>query len=138
MPTNKQKNIIKKLKNAKFYSIVDELNLPRVTVCIVRHKDHFARGLALCSVYTALPDPFEGYFLSWKNAMRAMNRGCDCHLIQNPKAINVINSLKSTLWHDNWTHRAMFDILPNNGIEKKFFSCLKNDNCQGGAQGNGG
>jgi hypothetical protein len=125
--SNKQRKIIKNSKNAKFYSIVDELNLPRVTVCIIKKKKYFSRGISICSMDTALPDPQEGYFRSWKNAMRAMNRGIDSYPIMRLEAFNVINSLKSTLWADNWGSRSMFDILPNNGIEKKFFKCMENE-----------
>lgn len=123
--TNKQRKMIRNAKNAKFYSIVDELNLPRATVCIVMDKKHFSRGIALCSMTTILPDPAEGYFLAWKNAMRANNRGTDCHPIMRQEAFDVIKNLKSTLWIDSWEFRSMFDVLPDNGIEKKFFKCLE-------------
>jgi hypothetical protein len=89
-------------------------------------KKHFSRGIALCSMTTALPDPAEGYFLSWKNAMRAINRGTDSHPIMREEALDVIGNLKSILWMPDWKFRSMFDVLPDNGIEKKFFKCLEN------------
>lgn len=133
--TNKQKKIIKNVKNAKFYSIVDEFNLPRATICIILHKNHFARGIALCSMTTALPDPSEGYFLSWKNAMRAIMRATDSHPIIRDEAFDVIKNLKSTLWMDDWPCRSMFDVVADNGIEKKFFKCLEHEASEGGRAG---
>ena len=123
MLTNKQRNIVRKSKNAKFYFIPDEVNLPRVTVCIAKSGDHYARGLALCSVKT-IPDPIEGSFVAWKSAMRAFKEGVDTRPILRDEAIDVIKSLKSTLWLDDWDCRGQFDVLPANGIEKKLFKCL--------------
>jgi hypothetical protein len=117
MLSNKQRKIARK---ANVYYIPDGLNLPRVTVCIVCRNKVFSRGLALCSVKT-IPDPLEGAFFAWKNAMRAANKERDDRLILRDEAIEVIKSLKSTLWTDKWDCRAQYNIEPENGIEKKMF-----------------
>ena len=58
--TRKQKAIINKSKDAQFYFINDDLNLPRGTVCIIKSGQYFARGIALCSMSTKLPVPEKG------------------------------------------------------------------------------
>lgn len=124
--TKKRKAIIRNCKNAKFYFISDKENLPRGTVCIMKEGDKFARGIALCSISTKFPDSEEGCFHAWACAKRAMNVGGDDHLITRPEAFEVIKSLKSiSCWNDAWEYRCQFDVLPDNGVEKKIFKCLE-------------
>ena len=135
--TRKQKAIINKSKDAKFYFINDDLNLPRGTVCIIKSGQYFARGIALCSMSTKLPVPEKGCFYAWRNAMRALNRKVNDLPILRDEAFEVIHKFKSKLWCDHWEAKAIFDASPDNGMEKRFFKILENGEKKGGTQGEG-
>jgi hypothetical protein len=124
-PTTKQKSIVRKDKHSRFYFLTDDQNLPRATVCLTKEDDLISRGIALCSMKTDFPNPEEGCFRAWKCAKLATSIEQNHYQICRVEAQQVVDSLTSQMWKDEFTHRAMFDILPANTAETKLFKELK-------------
>jgi hypothetical protein len=124
-PTTKQKSIVRKDKYSRFYFLTDSANLPRATVCLTKEKDSISRGIALCSMKTDFPNPEEGCFRAWKCAKSAMAYGGHHYQINRTEALDVVKSLTSQMWKPEFSHRAMFDVLPANTAETKLFKELK-------------
>lgn len=114
------KNCPVDLKRVKYYYLRDELDKPRVTVCVIKGDDgKISRGLSLCS-FLDNPCKKEGRQKAYGRALKAFfNRQSYDLLEDNLFAEDVLGSVCN--WWSDYNAKSEFDVTPTE-LETKLFT----------------